>query len=70
MAQSPEVQARIGILRQKAREGTLTLEESREAVRFLREDRVLAQATSTKSRTTKAAKAAAVNSDDLLSELD
>lgn len=66
---SPEQQARIQALRAKAREGTLTLEESREAIILLREDRVAASATSAASKARKAPKAP-VNSDDLLAELE
>ena len=72
MAQSPEIQAKIQLWRQKARDGTLTQDEMREAIAALRQDRVGASAVSAKSRATKAgAKAKAnVNSDDLLNELD
>lgn len=72
MVQSPEMQAKIQLWRQKAREGTLTQDEMREAIAALRQDRVGAAATSEKSREKKAAGRAKanVNSDDLLSELD
>jgi hypothetical protein len=66
---TPETQAKIQMFRQKSREGTITTEELREALAIMREDRVGAQTTSTASRTKKAAKAA-INSDDLLGELD
>ena len=36
MAQSPEMQAKIQLWRQKAREGTLTQDEMREAIAALR----------------------------------
>jgi uncharacterized membrane protein len=69
---SPEMQAQIQLWRQKSRDGTLTQEEMREAIKALREDRVGAAKISAGSRAKKAtAKAKAnVNSDDLLSELD
>ena len=72
MAQSHEMQAKIQLWRQKAREGTLTQDEMREAIAALRQDRVAAAGVSTASRAKKSATAAkkAVNSDDLLSELD
>ena len=72
MAQSPEMQAKIQLWRQKAREGTLTQDEMREAIAALRQDRGGAAATSEKSREKKATSRAKanVNSDDLLSELD
>lgn len=72
MAQSQELQAKIQLWRQKAREGTLTQEEMREAIAALRQDRIGAAGTSATSRERKAAARAQknVNSDDLLSELD
>lgn len=69
MALSPEMTQKIAELRQKAREGTITLEETKEALSLLRADRTNAQATSTTSRSKKAPKAP-VNADDLLSELE
>ncbi len=72
MALSPEAQAKVQLWRQKAREGTLTQDEMREAIATLRQDRVAAAGASAVSRAKKSATAAkkAVNSDDLLSELD
>ena len=72
MAQSPEMQAKIQIWRQKAREGTLTQDEMREAIAALRQDRVSAAGVSATSREKKATAKAKknVNSDDLLNELD
>lgn len=69
MAISHEAKAEIQLYRQKAREGNLTTEDLRHAIALLREDRMSAQAASTKSKTTKAAKAA-INSDSLLDEID
>ena len=65
---TPELQSKITLWRQKAREGTLTPAEMREALQALAQDRVRAAGTSSKARTKKAGKVA-VNSDDLLSEL-
>ena len=72
MAQSPEMQAKIQLWRQKAREGTLTQDEMREAIAALRQDRVGAATTSEKSREKRATTRAKanINSDDLLGELD
>lgn len=72
MAQSPEMQAKIQLWRQKAREGTLTQEEMREAIAALRQDRVGAAGVSAASREKKATTRAKanINSDDLLGELD
>lgn len=69
---TPEMSAQVQLWRQKAREGTLTQEEMRDAITALRRDRIGASAVSTKSHEKKAtAKAkATVSSDDLLSELD
>lgn len=72
MAQSSEVQARIQLLRQKSRDGTLSLEEMREAITLMRQDRVGASAVSAKAKERKSASKAkaSINSDDLLGELD
>lgn len=69
---SPDMHTKIQLWRQKAREGTLTQEEMREAIAALREDRIGAAAVSGASRERKATSRAkaSVNSDDLLSELD
>lgn len=66
---SPEMQIKIQDWRAKARAGTLTQDEMREAMAALREDRVAAAATSAKSRAAKPGKAV-VSSEDLLAELD
>jgi len=56
---------RIAELRQKARENSLTIEEMKEGIAFLRQERLAMPVTSAKPRT----KAPAPNADDLLSEL-
>jgi len=68
---SPEVNAKIQLWRQKAREGTLTQDEMKEAILVLRADRQGAASTSAASREKKAAgrAKAAINSDSLLDEL-
>jgi hypothetical protein len=66
---TPEMMSQIGIWRQKAAEGTLTLEEMRQAILALRGDRRGAAVASEKSRKAKAPKAE-VRADDLLSELE
>lgn len=40
MTVSLEIQQRIATLRQKARDGTLTLEETKEGIAFLRQERL------------------------------
>lgn len=65
MTVSLETQQRVAELRQKAREGTMTLEDTKEAIAFLRQERLAMPAASTKSRTKKAP----INTDALLGEL-
>lgn len=65
MTVSLETQQRVAELRQKAREGTMTLEDTKEAIAFLRQERLAMPAASTKSR----AKKAPINTDALLGEL-
>lgn len=71
-AQSPEMQLKIQEWRAKAREGTLSQDEMREAIAALRRDRGAIPPATAGSSVNKARKAAAAkpNSDDLLSELD
>lgn len=71
-AQSPEMQLKIQEWRAKAREGTLTQEEMREAIAALRRDRGAVAQASAGSKVTKARTAAAKkpSGDDLLSELE
>jgi hypothetical protein len=68
MAQSPELQTKIQLWRQKSLDGTLTREEMKEAIEALREGRMQAAVTSAASKSR--AKKAPVNSEDLLGELD
>ena len=68
MIQSGEMQGLLSMWREKAKAGTLTKEEAREAIIALREGRVKAISTGVASKAR--AKKPAVNSDDLLSELD
>lgn len=67
---TPEISQRLSELRVKQRAGVqLSIEEMREALALMRDGREKAQATSTKSKSTKAAKAKPVDSDALLDEL-
>ena len=66
---TPETNAKIAIYRQKAIEGSLTVEDMKEAIILLRGDRKGAAVASEKSRRTKA-KAIIPSADDLLSELE
>lgn len=66
---NPELEGKIAVWRQKALAGTLTLEEMREGIAFMRADRMHAKVSSTsavRARATKAIKPA----DDLIDELE
>lgn len=65
---SAEMQAKIALWRQKAIEGTLTLEEQKEAIIALRADRRNAAVSSEASRRKKA-KAEIKSADEMLDEL-
>jgi len=68
-----ELQAKISGWRLKAAEGTLTLEEMKEAIIYLRAGRMSAAASANTARRASAAgakKTVISNSDDLLSELE
>lgn len=71
-AQSPELQLKIQQWRAKAREGTLSQDEMREAIAALRKDRGAIPSATAGSKTTRERKAAAAkpNSDAMLDELD
>ena len=65
------LQIRIAELRAKSRAGTLTKDDMREAVKYLRGGRSLIAAATGGSKTNSRAKAAAKpDADDLLSELE
>lgn len=66
---SPEVQAKIALLRQKAASESLTMEEMREAIILLRGERRSAIASSEASRRAKAKKQVK-SADELLDELE
>ena len=63
-----DLQMKVEEWRRKAREGTLTLEETRDAIKVLRAGRSLIAAATGGSKTNRAAKAAKPSGDDLLSE--
>lgn len=66
--QSPDLQSRIAVWRQKALDGTLTVEDQREAIAAIRGERKSAAATSEQSKRTKA-KAAVPDAKALLGDL-
>lgn len=66
---TPELNAKIAIWRQKALDGELSLEETREAIAALRQGRVSAAHASEASRRKKAV-AEIPKADDLLAELE
>jgi SpoU rRNA methylase family enzyme len=65
-AVSPELQNQISIWRIKAGDGTITLDEMREAIKALRGNRLAAAAASSGSKVKKAPK----DVSDMLGELD
>ena len=64
--QGLSVSARIELYRTKQREGTMTLEDAREAMRLLRGDRMSAAAPSSKSGGKKKVSAPSIDVDDLI----
>jgi hypothetical protein len=71
-AQSPELQMKIQEWRARARDGTLTQDDMREAIAALRKDRGSVTQATAGSRTSAARKAAAKkpDGDNLLSQLE
>ena len=69
MALTAEASARIAQIRAKVLAGTHTLEELKEGIAILRQDRQVAAAGATKSRAAKAAAAAPVNTSNILADL-
>lgn len=65
---TPQMQANIAVWRQKALEGILSMEEMREAIKLLREDRLNALQASAGAKRKKAT-AIIPDADDLLKEL-
>lgn len=61
---------RVQELRRKVMDGTITLEEQKEAIIFLREDRVSAAQSASKAKSVAAKKAPKKSADDMLAELD
>ena len=66
---SAELQSKIASWRIKAAEGTLTLDEMREGIKYLRSDRMSAATSAAKTRLTKAKSAAPV-AEDMLADLE
>lgn len=65
---SPEVQSRIAVLRAKALDGSLSIDDMKEAINLMRADRTGAAVASANSKA-KAAKTAVPNVSDLLDEI-
>lgn len=70
LSSDPNFHLQLALYRQKAADGSITLDEMREAVKLMRNGRVAAATASAASRTKKAAASTPINSDDLLNELD
>lgn len=66
---SPEIQTRLAILTQKSLDGTLTLEECREAVQIMHGDRERALRASPPTAKRAKAHAEIKHADDMLDEL-
>lgn len=69
---SDVILSNVQIWRQKARDGTITVEEMRDAINAIRKDRIGASAVSAASKTrtaTAKAKAAPIDSDAMLDSL-
>lgn len=66
---TPELQSKITVWRQKALDGSITIEEMKEAIIALRQGRIGAAIASDASRRKKA-KAEVPSADDLLGELE
>lgn len=69
---STVIQTSIQLWRQKSRDGTISLDEMRQAIAAIRQERVGASsvsAASTERKVVAKAKKVPINSDDLLSEL-
>lgn len=66
---TPETNAQIGIWRQAAIDGTLSVEDMQKAIIVLRQDRIGASIASDKSRSKKA-KSIIPSADDLLAEME
>lgn len=66
--QSPELQGKIAVWRQKSKDGTLTVDDMREAIASIRGDRKSAAHSSEQSKRTKA-KAAVPDAKTLLADL-
>lgn len=67
-AQTPELQSHLSNLRLKSLNGTITMEEMREAIRLLREGRKSTLEATAKARTKKAATPGR-SADELLGDL-
>lgn len=65
---SPEVQSRIAVLRARALDGSITIEDMKEAINLMRADRKGAAIASATSKA-KTAKTAVPNVSDLLDEI-
>lgn len=67
---SPELQSKIALWRAKSQEGTITLEEMREAIILMRGGRKTAQEAAASSGKKASAKKPARAVDDMLNELE
>lgn len=69
MALTPENTARLQALQAKVLQGTATLDEVKEGVKILRQDRIAAQSSSTASRTKAGAERKVIDPSAILADL-
>lgn len=67
---SPEIINKVNEWRRKAADGTITLEEQKEAILLLRQNRTSALTASAAGKKKSSAKKPAKSADELLNELD
>jgi len=67
---NPDLSFKVAEWRQKAREGTLSMDEMKEAIKVLRAGRAMIPAATGGSRTRKTASSTKPSGEDLLSELE
>ncbi len=70
MIPTPELINRVQELRRKVHDGTITLDEQKEAIILLRAGRISAAQAASASKSTKAKKAPKQSAEDMLAELD
>lgn len=70
LSSDPDFHLKLATYRRKAADGTITLEEMREAVKLMRQGRISASAAAAATPRAKKASSAPVDSNSLLDELE